>query len=71
MTKNMGPVDIVIRIACVAILVGVVLMDVLNGAWAAIAIAIAALLLVTCAVGVCPLYFPFKFSTLKKRNEAH
>jgi hypothetical protein len=71
MKKNVGPVDKGIRIVFALILVAVILMNVLTGAPATIAIVIATFLLITSAVGVRPLYSVLRISTLKKRNEAH
>jgi hypothetical protein len=71
MKKNVGLVDKGIRIVFAAIIVAVILMNVLTGTSATIAIVIAGLLLLTSALGICPLYSALKISTLKKRNEAH
>jgi hypothetical protein len=71
MKKNVGSLDKGIRIVGAAILLAVILTDVLTGTSATIAIVIAGLLLITSALGVCPLYSALKISTLKKRDEAH
>ena len=63
MTKNIGTTDRMIRIA-LAVLLAV-------GAWmvgfgtvgGAILVVLAAVMLVTSAIGFCPLYLPFGFST--------
>ena len=66
MTKNMGLVDRVIRIL-VAVLVAVLyLAHVISGPLAIVLGVIAAVFVLTSFVGVCPLYMPFKLSTLKK-----
>ena len=66
MTKNMGSADRTIRIlAAVAVLV-LYLTHVISGPLAIVLGVIAAVLVLTSFVGVCPAYLPFKISTLKK-----
>lgn len=66
MTKNMGTIDRVVRIlAAVAVLV-LYLTHVISGPLAIILGVIAAVLVLTSFVGVCPLYMPFKLSTAAK-----
>ncbi len=66
MTKNMGSADRTIRIlAAVAVLV-LYLTHVISGPLAVVLGVIAAVLVLTSFVGVCPAYLPFKISTLKK-----
>lgn len=67
MTKNMGTVDRVVRIlAAIAVLV-LYLTHVISGPLAIILGVIAAVLVVTSFVGVCPLYIPLKLSTAAKK----
>lgn len=66
MKLNMGPVDRIIRAVLGIILLAMSLNGGLTGAGATIGIIIAVILLVTAAVGICPLYMLFKFSTKKK-----
>lgn len=66
MTKNMGSTDRAIRIlAAVAVLV-LYLTHVISGPVAVILGIVAAVLVITSFIGVCPAYLPFKISTLKK-----
>lgn len=67
MTKNMGTVDRGVRIA-IALLVAVLyLTHAISGTWAIILGVIAAVLLVTGFVGVCPAYKALKLSTLGRQ----
>lgn len=67
MTKNMGTVDRGVRIA-IALLVAVLyLTHAISGTWAIILGVIAAVLLVTGFVGVCPVYKALKLSTLGRQ----
>ena len=64
MKRNMGNMDRIIRavIGIALIVVGIVIGD-----WVLIlGIVLGAILLITAAIGFCPLYVPFKLSTLKK-----
>lgn len=66
MKKNMGTVDRTIRIlAAIAVLV-LFLTHVISGPLAIVLGVIAAVLVVTSFVGVCPLYIPLKLSTAPK-----
>jgi len=64
MKRNMGKIDRIIRavVGVALIVVGVVLGD-----WVLIlGTVLGAILLITAAIGFCPLYVPFKISTIKK-----
>ncbi len=65
MNKNMGAVDRIIRIilGIAAILLA---LFVISGVWDIILYVFAAIMIVTAAIGICPLYMPFKISTAKK-----
>ncbi len=66
MIKNMGKVDKVIRLV-LALVVGVLIITGNLVGTAAVILGILALVfLATSAIGTCPLYIPFKFSTKKK-----
>lgn len=66
MTKNMGQLDRMIR-AVIAVLFAVLALFGSLPTWAAILLGILAVVMaVTSAIGFCPLYVPFKISTLKK-----
>jgi len=66
MFQNMGLYDRIARIAAGLILAGLYFGGILQGT-VAIVLAIVALVLIgTSAVGFCPAYLPFKFSTKPK-----
>lgn len=63
MTKNMGTIDRIARVALAATIAALYLAGQLTG-WAALVLGvIAAVFVVTGAVGWRPLYAPFHFST--------
>jgi hypothetical protein len=66
MTKNMGSADRAIRIAAAVAVLALYLTHVISGPVAVILGVIAAVLVITGFVGVCPAYLPFKISTLKQ-----
>lgn len=66
MTKNMGVADRVIRILAAVAVVVLYLTHVISGPLAIVLGVVAAVLVLTSFVGVCPAYIPFKLSTLKK-----
>jgi hypothetical protein len=60
---NMGPIDRIIRLVVGAGLIS--LFFVLDNNWKYLGI-LGIILVLTAAVGVCPLYMPFKIDTRKK-----
>lgn len=66
MTKNMGVVDRVIRVLAAVLVLVLYLTHVISGPLAIVLGVIAAVLVITGFVGVCPAYLPFKLSTLKR-----
>jgi len=69
MKKNMGLIDRIIRLVLAAV-VGVLYFTGQITGTAAIILGIFALIFVaTSAIGFCPLYVPFKFSTIKKKSK--
>jgi hypothetical protein len=66
MTKNMGVVDRVVRILAAVLVLVLYLTHVISGPLAIVLGIIAAVFVLTSFVGVCPLYMPFKLSTLKR-----
>jgi hypothetical protein len=66
MTKNMGVVDRVVRLLAAVLVVVLYLTHVISGPLAIVLGVIAAVLVLTSFVGVCPAYLPFKLSTLKR-----
>lgn len=66
--KNVGPVDRAIRafIGAVAFALALTVLDARQGAVVGIiAVGVGAVMLLTAALGVCPLYVPLKLSTCK------
>ena len=66
MTKNMGTVDRIIRFIFAVAVAVLYFTGVISGTLAIILGILAAVFLVTSIVGFCPLYAPFKLSTVKK-----
>jgi len=62
--KNMGKIDRIIRLIAGAGLVS--LLFLVNNNWRYVGI-LGIVLLITSAVGVCPLYMPFKIDTRKNK----
>ncbi len=65
--RNEGALDRAIRLA-LGVAVGVAVFTVLTGVWQIIAAVVAAILLLTAAVGFCPLYALLRIST-RRRDE--
>lgn len=66
MKKNMGTVDRVIRVLLAVVVLILYLTGNITGLAAAILGIIALVFVVTSIIGFCPLYVPFKISTIKK-----
>ena len=66
MTKNMGTIDRIIRIVFAVLVAALYFTGVISGTLAIILGILAAVFLVTGIVGFCPLYAPFKLSTIRK-----
>jgi hypothetical protein len=62
MTLNMGSTDRIVRVVISIVLLAAAFMF-LSGIWAIVAGILGAIMLVTAAIGWCPLYIPFKLST--------
>lgn len=66
MTKNMGTIDRIIRFIFAVAVAALYFTGVISGTLAIILGILAAVFLVTSIIGFCPLYAPFKISTVKK-----
>lgn len=66
MMLNMGTTDRTLRAIAGLVLAALPVLDIVGGIWAVVAYAAAAILLATAAVGFCPLYAPFRWSTRPK-----
>jgi hypothetical protein len=69
MKKNMGNVDRIIRIILAIIVAVLYYTGQITGIAAIILGILALIFVVTSAIGFCPLYVPFKISTLKKAGK--
>jgi len=69
MTKNMGTVDRIIRFVFAVAVAVLYFTGVISGALAVILGILAVVLLLTSIIGFCPLYAPFKLSTVKKSSD--
>lgn len=66
MTKNMGTVDRIIRFVFAVVVAVLYFTGVISSTLAIILGVLALIFLATSIIGFCPLYAPFKLSTLKK-----
>ncbi len=66
MKKNMGLIDRIIRLVLAAVVAVLFFTGQLTGTAAIILGILAVIFIITSAIGFCPLYVPFKFSTIKK-----
>ena len=66
MKKNMGTTDRIIRLILAAIFAILYFTGTVSGTLGIILLVLAVVFLLTSVVSFCPLYLPFKFSTLKK-----
>jgi len=67
MTVNMGKTDRVIRILVAIVIAVLYFTDQISGTAAIVLGIIALIFILTSAIGFCPLYVPFKFSTKGKK----
>ena len=63
--KNLGSLDRIIRIVAALIFAALYFTGTVSGTLGIILLVLAVVFAVTSAIGFCPLYFPFKFSTNK------
>ena len=68
MPKNMGLVDRIARLVLAVVIAILFFTGQLTGTAAIILGAIAVIFVLTSIVAFCPLYFPFKISTAKKKD---
>jgi Na+(H+)/acetate symporter ActP len=69
MKKNMGTIDRVIRTLLAVIVAILYFTGQISGVAAIVLGIFAVIFLITSAIGFCPLYTLFKFSTLKKGSK--
>jgi hypothetical protein len=70
MTKNMGSTDKTIRIIAGILFIILYLTGTVSGFWGIILLVFGIIFLLTSFIGFCPLYVPFKITTLKKINNS-
>jgi hypothetical protein len=70
MKMNMGTSDRTIRVIFAAVVAVLLLAKLIHGTLAIILGIIAPIMLITVALGFCPLYVPFKISTRRKEDAA-
>lgn len=66
MKKNMGTVDRVIRVLLAVVVIVLYLTGNITGIAAIILGILAFVFIITSLIGFCPLYVPFKISTIRK-----
>ncbi|HRG69292.1 MAG: DUF2892 domain-containing protein [Saprospiraceae bacterium] len=69
MKKNMGFLDVTIRLVLAALIVGLYMGNIITGMVATVLLLLAAVFLITSSLSFCPLYLPFGIST-RKGSEA-
>lgn len=67
--KNMGLVDRVVRLSLAAVFAILYFTGIVTGTLGIILLVLAGVFVLTSLVSFCPLYLPFKFSTVKKEAE--
>jgi Na+(H+)/acetate symporter ActP len=67
--KNMGTIDRVVRFLVAVLIAILYFTDQISGIAAIILGLFAVVFLITSFMSSCPLYMPFKFSTIKKNNK--
>jgi hypothetical protein len=68
MKKNMGTIDRIIRVILAVIVAVLYFTGQISGTAAIILGVFALIFVITSAIGFCPLYYPFKLSTIKKQK---
>lgn len=68
MKRNMGNLDRGIRLAIAAIVAVLIVTGTVSGALAIVLGVLAAVFVLTSAIGFCPLYAPFGISTCPRRD---
>lgn len=68
MKTNMGSLDRAVRIVIAFVIGGLYYANIIGGTTAIILLIVAGVFIVTSFVGVCPLYYPFRISTCRKKT---
>jgi uncharacterized membrane protein len=69
MKKNMGNVDRVLRLVAAVAVAVLIALKVFTGTLLVVLVIVAAMFLVTSAIGFCPLYVPLRISTIPRKKE--
>ena len=67
MKKNMGIIDITVRLVIAALVIVLYFTQVITGIVGIILLILAGIFILTSLFGVCPLYLPFGISTRNKK----
>jgi hypothetical protein len=67
MKRNMSNLDRIIRVVIAAVFAYLYFTGIVTGTLGIILLVLAGVFVLTSIVAVCPLYMPFKFSTLKSK----
>lgn len=67
MKANVGTIDSVVRILIALIVIGLYFMNVLTGTLAIVLLVVGGVLIITGLVKFCPLYFPLRINTSKRK----
>jgi hypothetical protein len=67
MPNNMGTIDRVLRILVAVSFTILFFLNIISGSIAIILLIVAAALIITSIIGFCPLYWPLKINTSKKK----
>jgi fatty acid desaturase len=70
MNKNMGLADRIIRIVIAAIIAVLYAKGVISGILGIILLVFAGVIVLTSLIKVCPLYVPFRISTLRSKKQS-
>jgi hypothetical protein len=68
MKQNMGFIDKLVRVLVAAVIVVLYFTDQITGTAGIVLGIFAVILLLTSAIGFCPLYLPLKLSTKKRKD---
>ena len=67
MKKNMGMIDISVRLVIAALVIVLYFTNVISGTLGIILLVFAGIFILTSVVSICPLYLPFGLSTRSKK----
>lgn len=67
MKKNVGRIDKVIRILVAIVVVALYFTNVISGTMAVVLLILSAILILTSLISFCPLYWPLRINTDKKK----